>query len=195
MDPIAALILGLFVFLASHSIRIFADGWRTAMVGRLGLLGWKALIAVVSLAGFALLVWGYGASRAAPTVLWLPPLWTRHLAALLTLPALILLVAAYVPGNRFKTLVGHPMVAGTKVWALAHLLANGNLADVLLFGSFLTWAVLSFSASRRRDRSEGRRYPAGPGWRTAVTAVVGVAAWALFATVLHGPLIGVRPFG
>ncbi len=195
MNPTLILIAGLLIFLGTHSIRIFADGWRTAMIARLGALGWKGLIGVLSLLGFGLLVWGYGATRADPVALWLPPLWTRHLAALLTLPAFILVVAAYVPGNRFKTLFGHPMVAGTKAWALAHLLANGNLADVILFGSFLLWAAFSFKASRQRDRSEGRSYPAGPASRTVITVVVGVLVWAVFAMKLHGVLIGVRPFG
>jgi uncharacterized membrane protein len=104
-------------------------------------------------------------------------------------------VAAYVPGNAIKRAIGHPMVAGVKVWALAHLLANGTLADVLLFGTFLAWAVLSFVAARRRDRAAGTTYPAGPGSRTAITVVVGLVAWAVFAFALHRPLIGVAPFG
>lgn len=195
MNPTLTLALGLLVFLATHSVRIFADVWRSAMIARLGALGWKGLIGLTSLLGFGLIAWSYGATRADPSVLWLPPLWTRHLAALLTLPAFILLVSAYVPGNRFKATIGHPMVAGTKVWALAHLLSNGNLADVMLFGSFLVWAALSFSASRQRDRKEGRSYPTGPISRTVITVIAGIVAWAVFAMMLHGPLIGVRPFG
>jgi uncharacterized membrane protein len=104
-------------------------------------------------------------------------------------------VAAYVPGNKLKAVIGHPMVASTKIWALAHLLANGTLAAVVLFGSFLVWAVLSFRTGRRRDRAEGVTYPSGPPSRNLIVLGVGIAAWALFALVLHGWLIGVKPFG
>ena len=142
-----------------------------------------------------LLVIGYGIARQHPVVIYTPPTWSRHLAALLTLPAFVLLAAAYVRGNAIKRAVGHPMVAGVKVWALAHLLANGTLADIVLFGSFLVWAALSFSAARRRDRAEGRVYPIGPSSRTVMTLVFGTIAWAIFAFALHRPLIGVAPFG
>lgn len=195
MNATFVLIFGLIVFLGTHSIRIVADDWRSAMIVRIGELGWKGLIAIVSLVGFGLIVWGYGLTRAEPVALWLPPLWTHSLAALLTLPAFVLLVAAYIPGNRFKTMLGHPMVAGVKIWALAHLLANGTLADVLLFGSFLLWSVFSFRAARRRDRAAAVSYPAGPVSRTIIVVVVGIAAWAIFAMMLHALLIGVRPFG
>jgi len=191
----SALILGLVLFFGTHSVRIVADGWRSAQVARLGLLTWKALYSLVAIAGFVLIVWGYGSARADPVVVFAPPLWTRHLAALLTLPAFILLAAAYVPGTRIKAKVGHPMVAGTKVWAFAHLLANGNLADVLLFGSFLVWAILDYVAARRRDRAAGTVYAAGPIARDLIAVAVGGAAWAAFALWLHALLIGVRPFG
>jgi uncharacterized membrane protein len=136
------LLLGLVLFLGTHSVRIFADGWRAQRVSAMGLNAWKGVYSVVSIAGFVLIVYGYGAARLEPVVLYLPPVWTRHLASLLTIPAFILLVAAYVPGTRIKRAVGHPMVLGVKTWARAHLLANGMLADVLLFGAFLVWAVL-----------------------------------------------------
>lgn len=193
MNAMLIFILGLTVFFASHSIRIFADGWRSAMLARLGELRWKGLISLLSLAGFALLLWGYAQVRAEPPALWTPASWSRLLVPILTLPAFVLVVAAYVPGNRFKTALGHPMLAGTILWALAHLPGNGGRASTVLFGSFLVWALISFAASRRRDRAEGRVYPPGPAWRTAVVVIVGVAAWAVFATVLHGPLIGIRP--
>jgi uncharacterized membrane protein len=189
------LILGLVLFLGVHSTRIVADGWRTATIARVGEKPWKGIYSLLSIAGFVLLVIGYGAARQSPVVLFAPPVWTRHLAALLTIPAFVLLAAAYVPGNAIKRAVGHPMMAGVKVWALAHLLANGTLADVLLFGTFLAWAVLGFIAARRRDRASGTTYPAGPGSRTAIAVVVGLVAWAVFAFALHRPLIGVAPFG
>ena len=189
------LVLGLILFLGAHSTRALADGWRSAMIARLGEGTWKGMYSLLSLAGFVLICYGYGLARAEPVVLWVPPVWTRHLAAVLTIPAFILLAAAYVPGNRIKAAVGHPMVAGVKVWALAHLLANGNLADVLLFGSFLIWAVLSFRAARGRDRAAGTRYPAGLASRTLATIGIGLVAWAAFAFALHGWLIGVKPLG
>ena len=189
------LILGLVLFLGVHSTRIVADSWRTATIARVGEKPWKGIYSLLSIAGFVLLVIGYGAARQSPVVLYAPPVWTRHLAALLTIPAFVLLAAAYVPGNAIKRAVGHPMMAGVKVWALAHLLANGTLADFLLFGTFLSWAVLGFIAARRRDRASGTTYPAGPGSRTAIAVVAGLVAWAVFAFALHRPLIGVAPFG
>jgi uncharacterized membrane protein len=189
------LLIGLALFLGVHSTRIVADGWRSATIARVGATPWKGIYSLLSIAGFVLLVIGYGAARQAPVVLFAPPVWTRHLAALLTLPAFVLLAAAYVPRNAIKRAVGHPMLAGVKVWALAHLIANGTLADLLLFGTFLAWAVLGYIAARRRDRAAGTTYPAGPGARTAITVVVGLVAWAVFAFALHRPLIGVAPFG
>ena len=191
----AALLLGLLVFLGVHSVRIFADGWRSAQIARAGTGAWKAIYSIVSLAGFAMIVWGYGQTRLAPVDLWFPPAWSRHAAALLTLPAFVLLAAAYVPGTRIKAAVGHPMVAGVKLWAFAHLLSNGRLGDVVLFGAFLAWAIADFIASRRRDRAAGTRYPAGPVSRDVLAVAIGVVAWAAFAFALHGWLIGVRPFG
>lgn len=188
------LVLGLLLFLGAHSVRVFADGWRTRMRARLGERGWKGLYTLVSLAGFVLIVWGYGQAREAPAVLWTPPLAMRHVAALLTLVSFVLLAAAYVPRNGLKARLHHPMMLAVKVWALAHLLANGTLADLLLFGGFLLWAVLAFRAARRRDRAEGTPYPAGTGAGTAGAVAVGVAVWLLFAFWAHGALIGVAPF-
>jgi uncharacterized membrane protein len=189
------LILGLGIFLGTHSVRIFADGWRSARIAAMGLNAWKGAYTIASLVGFALIVWGYGAARADPVVLYSPPLWTRHLAALLTVPAFVLLAAAYVPGTRIKRVVGHPMVAGVKVWAFAHLIANGTLADVVLFGAFLVWSIVDYLSARRRDRAAGIVYVVGPITRDVTAVVVGLVAWAVFALWLHGPLIGVRPFG
>ncbi len=191
----SALILGLLMFLGMHSARIVAEGWRTQVIAQRGPNAWKGLYTVVSLVGFGLIIWGYGQARLTPVVLWESPVWTRHLAALLVLVALVLLTAAQVPGNSIKARLHHPMVLGVKVWALAHLLANNTLADVLLFGSFLVWAVLDFRSSRQRDRAAGTVYPPGSASRTAVVVVVGVGVWALFAFGLHTLLFGVRAIG
>lgn len=189
------LILGLVIFLGVHSVRIVADPWRTQTRKRVGDAAYKAMISLLSLLGFVLIVWGFGVVREAPVMLWIPPRGMRHAASLLTLVAFVLLAAAYVPGNAIRARVHHPMVLGVMAWALAHLLATGSVAHVLLFGSFLLWSVLSFMAARRRDRSAGIRYPAGTASGTAITVVAGVMAWAAFAFKLHGLLIGIRPLG
>lgn len=189
------LILGLILFLGAHSVRIFAEGFRIRAIARLGENGWKGAYSVVSLIGFLLIIWGYGEARAVLPELWAPPVWTRHLASLLTLPAFILLAAAYVPATRIKAAVGHPMVLSVKLWALAHLLANGRASDVALFGAFLLWAILDYRAARARDRAEGKAPVTGTTARDLTAVLVGTAAWAAFAFVLHGWLIGVKPFG
>ncbi len=189
------LIAGLLVFLGVHSLRIFADGWRTAQIARMGRLPWRGVYSLVSLAGFALIVWGFGMARLDPIMVWAPPTYMRHVAALLVLIAFILVTAAYVPGNGIKSRVGHPMLAGVKLWAFAHLLANGTLNDIILFGTFLIWAIVLFVVSRRRDRAAGVSYPTFGTGRAALTVAIGAVAWALFAHVLHRLLIGVNPFG
>ena len=186
------LILGLAVFLGAHSVRIFAEDWRTGTVARVGENPWKGIYSLISIAGFALLVWGYGQARLTSGLLYEPPLTLRHATWLFTLVSFVLLAAAYVPGNHIKAAVGHPMVAGVALWAFAHLLSNGRAADVILFGAFLAWAILDFVAARKRDRAAGTRYAAGSAARTAMTVVAGIAAWAAFAIWAHGWLIGVK---
>lgn len=189
------LVLGLVLFLGAHSVRIFGEGWRTATVARIGPGAWKGLYSLVSLAGFVLIVIGFRAARADTLVLWVSPTWMRHLTGLLVLLAMVMLVAAYVPRNSIKARLHHPMVLAVKTWAFAHLLAVGALADVVLFGAFLLWAVLDFRSSRQRDRAAGTVYPPGTAASTALTVAGGLIAWSVFALLLHGPLIGVRPFG
>jgi uncharacterized membrane protein len=190
------LMAGLVLFLGAHSVRVFANGWRTAMVAKVGEKPWKGAYSLLSLAGFALIVVGYGVARSNPVILWnTPPVAMRHVAALLTLVAFVLVTAAYVPGNQLKAKLHHPMILGVKVWALAHLLANNTLADLVLFGGFLAWAVLDFRAARQRDREQRTVYPAGSVSRTAIAVVVGGLLWALFAMWLHRALIGVPPMG
>ena len=189
------LILGLFVFLGAHSVRLVAADWRAQTRARIGVLPWKGLYSVVSVIGFGLLVWGFGLARQQPVALWTPPPGMRHLASLLSLISFVLLTAAFVPGNSIKARVHHPMVLGVKVWALAHLLSNGNLAHVVLFGSFLGWAIWDYQAARRRDQAAGTRYPGGTPGATGVAVAVGVGVWIVVTLWLHGQLIGVRPLG
>ena len=188
------LVLGLAVFLGVHSVRIVADDWRSARIAAMGEARWKLAYSVIALVGLVLIVYGYGQARQATVLLYAPPIWMRHVAALLSLPAFMLIAAAYVNGTRIKARVGHPMILGVKLWAVAHLLANGTAADVVLFGAFLVWAVLDYVAARRRDRVAGTVYAIGPVSRDLIAIGAGGLAWALFGFVLHAPLIGVRPF-
>jgi uncharacterized membrane protein len=189
------LVIGLVLFLGVHSVRIFAEPWRRATIARVGEGKWKGLYSLLSIAGFVLIVWGYGLARQDPVVLWTPPTAMRHVASLLTLVAFVLLFAAYVPRNGIKSRVHHPMVLAVKVWAFAHLLSNGTLADVLLFGGFLAWAVLDFRAARARDRAAGTVYAPGSLAGALAAVAVGTAGWAAFAFWLHAAWIGVAPFG
>ena len=190
-----ALILGLLLFLGMHSVRIFAEGWRTQVIAQRGPAVWKGLFTVVSVVGLGLIVWGYGQARLSPQVLWASPVWTRHSAGLLMWLALVLLVAAYYPRNPIKARLHHPMVLAVKVWALAHLLANNTVTDGLLFGSCLVWAVLDFRSSRQRDRAAAVRYAAGTAAAGVGTVLVGTLLWVALAFWGHALLFGVRPFG
>lgn len=199
------LILGLVLFLGAHSTRIFADGWRTQTMEAWGEKPFKGVIALVSLVGLCGLIVGYAQVRMEPVVIWQPPIATRHISLLLMLFASILLVAAYIPANHFKVRLGHPMVLSVKVWALAHLLANGNLADLVLFGTFLAWSVLNFKSARARDRARAESQalvldesvqPTLPKTSaTLIAIVVGVGLWALITFVLHAKVVGVSPMG
>ena len=206
------LILGLILFLGAHSVRIWADGWRDQTIEAYGEKAFKGVYALVSILGFYLLVVGYGEARLQTVALWNPPIFTKHISMLLMLLSSILLVATYIPRNHFKMRLGHPMVLSVKVWALSHLLANGNLADLVLFGSFLIWAVLNFRSARARDRalllnlnvteeaaaeplteSESAHQPKL--LSTIITLVGGIAIWALITFVLHAKIVGVSPMG
>jgi len=187
--------LGLLLFLVVHSIRIFADGWRMQEVKRWGEARWKLLHTLVSLIGVGLLIWGFRAARAESSLLWTPPRAMKHAASVLNLVAFVFVAAAYVPGNRIKAELGHPMVLGTMIWALAHLLANGTVVHAILFGGFLLWAALDFSALRRRDRLAGIRYPVLGRSRDFLAVGAGAIAWFVFARFGHLWLIGVSPLG
>jgi uncharacterized membrane protein len=191
----ALLILGLVMFLGVHSIRIYADNWRTSMVQRMGPLPWKGLYTILSIVGFVFLVIGFRHARQESLVLYVTPDWMKHVTAVLMMLSMTLFFAPYIPRNWFKAKFHHPQVLAVKTWAIAHLLSVGVLADVVLFGAFLLWAVLSFSAARRRDRANNVVYPPGNAVGTTIAIAVGLVAWSVFALLLHGPLIGVRPLG
>ncbi len=188
-----ALIAGLVIFLGVHSIAFAAPELRNRMVHRWGEGVWKGLHGLISLAGLVLVIHGFGLARRAPVVLYAPPGWMRDLAFLFMLPVFPLLIAAYLPG-RIKTAARHPMLAAVKFWAFAHLLANGTLADALLFGGFLAWAVLDRISLKRRAPQPLRTAPAGR-FNDAVAVVLGLALYISFIAWAHARLFGVSPFG
>lgn len=182
------LLIGLLIFLGVHSVRIVADDWRGAQIQRMGELPWKAAYSVASILGLALVIWGYGQTRLDPVWVWQPPVALSHVVSLFMIPAFVLLVAAYVPRNHLKARLGHPMILAVKLWAFAHLLANGRLGDIVLFGAFLVWAIFDFRSARRRPQDEVAA-PSAAG--TITTVVIGLVAYLVFAFYLHTWLIGV----
>ena len=188
------LVLGLIVFLGVHSVSIVAPGWRDAQIAQRGERVWKGAYAVVSLVGFVLLIYGYGLVRQTPVVLYTPPQALRHVALLLMVPVFPLLFAAYLPG-RIQRAVKHPMLLAVKFWALAHLLANGTLADMLLFGAFLLWAVADRISVKRR--AVPHQVPGAPasGFNDVAALVGGLVVYVVFVFWAHVWLIGVSPIG
>lgn len=187
------LVLGLIVFLGTHAFSM-ARKARASLVGRIGEGAYKGLYSLVSAVGIVLIAIGFGRYRAEGYIpVWDPPVWTRHLALLLVWFAFVALAAAYLPG-RIKRALKHPMLAAVKVWALAHLLANGDLGSILLFGSFLVWAVLARISAKRRDVAAEHGAPRGSAHETRndiLAVVVGTAVYLAFMFWLHPLLIGV----
>lgn len=195
------LILGLVLFLGVHSVSIVAPAGRDRWVARMGEGAWKGLYTLVSVAGLALIVWGYGLARENPVLLYSLPGSMRHVAALLLLPVFVLLIAAYLPG-RIQRATKHPMLLAVKLWALGHLLAQsatgGTLADVLLFGGFLLWAAADRVSLKRRMLAGRIRFTPGLPATAANDAIAVVGGLALYGVTVmwaHAHLFGVRPFG
>jgi len=186
-------IAGLALFLGMHSAQALYPTLRAAAIARIGVLGWKGLYSVVSLFGFVLLVQGYGDARPESVVIWNPPVALMHASAVLNIVAFVLLAASGVPGNAIRARIGHPMTVGAKVWALAHLLANGDSVSMLLFGAVLVWAVLVFRAARRRQPAPGASITTNTS-ATLATVLIGAGAGIWFAFIGHAMLIGVAPF-
>ena len=183
-------IAGLILFFAVHSISIVNVGWRDAMAERLGTTAWRTLYSVASLAGLVLLIWGYGLARSDPVILYSPPAWLLHVNFLLMLFVFPLFMASLLPG-RIKTAVKHPVFASVKIWAFAHLLTNGALADVLLFGCFLAWAVAGRISMKHRRNRPVPGFPASPA-NDLIAVVVGLLLYLAFIMTLHDWLIGVE---
>jgi uncharacterized membrane protein len=187
----ATLIIGLVLFLGAHSISIINASWRNRVVERIGVLPWQGLYSLIAIAGFILIINGYSIAKLDAVILYQPPTWLRHVALLLMVFVFPLLLATYLPG-RIKTATKHPMLTATKTWALAHLLANGGLADAVLFGSFLVWAVVDRISLKRRTPLP---VPGAPPSRLndAIAVVFGLGLYVAFLFWLHARLFGVSP--
>ncbi len=193
--PMLTLLFGLFLFIGIHSLQVLAPDWRSQQRERWGEWGYKGLYSLIAGIGLVLIVIGYGQARAEPVLLWTPPRALVHISFLLMWVSMVLLVAAYVPHNSIRQRLGHPMTLGVKTWALGHLLANGTLADMMLFGTFLIWSVLVFRSARRRPARASTASTGSP-LATPLVLLAGSALWALFLWGgLHARWIGVAPLG
>lgn len=188
------LVIGLALFFAIHLVPANVE-LRNGLIARFGERGYKLIFAVVSLAGLVIIVLGYHKLQLHPgknSQLWDPPVWTRHIAVALMLPAIIALVAAYVP-SRIHTMLKHPMLVAIKIWALAHLIANGDLGSLLLFGSFLAFAVYDRISVKRRHALGPLGTKTGPPMNDAIVLVAGTALYLVILLWAHQLIIGVPP--
>ncbi len=189
----ATLVLGLVIFLGLHSTRIFAEPLRAQAIARLGEGPWKGIYSLLSAIGFVLIVWGFAQARFSAPALWTPPPGARHATILLMLVSMLLLGGYFFKQSHIAVAVHHPMVWSVAVFGLAHLIANGSAADVVLFGAFFIWALADLMSSYARDRRNSVVYPE-PGWGATIGAIVlGLALWAVIAFWLHFWLFGVAP--
>jgi uncharacterized membrane protein len=187
------LIFGLILFLGIHSAGFLAPSLRNGLIARVGENGWKGIAGFVALIGFAMVVWGYGDMRIAPVAIWAPPVWTRHLALLLMLPVFPLLVATYLPG-RIQRATKHPTLIAVILWGSAHLLANGNLADIVLFGSFLAWASIDRISLMFRTAPPVQGAPESKS-NDAIAISIGVMLYFAFLFGAHAWMFGISPLG
>ena len=188
----ALFLIGLIIFLGSHSTRIFAESWRNQMIDRIGEVKWKGLYTIISLIGFIIMVIGYGQARQSTVVLWQPNDALIYIALVLNLIAFIFLAGSSPSNNAIRLKLKHPMILGVKVWALAHLLSNGTLVNLILFGAFLIWAVLDFRSARKRPILIPEKAIVSTK-ATVITIASGVILWIIFIFGLHQYLIGVSP--
>ncbi|WP_157018204.1 NnrU family protein [Mesorhizobium xinjiangense] len=184
------LILGLILFLGIHSVRIFAPEWAGAREKSMGEGPWKGTYSLVSAIGLVLIIWGYSLAWPVAPVIYEPPVWMKHLTALLMLFAFIAIMVYTVPAGRLKPMLKHPMLVAVKIWAVAHLLANGDLASILLFGSFLVWAVLDRISVKRRGAAIAA---AGPVRNDLIAVAAALVLYGLFVWRLHLWLFGAVP--
>jgi uncharacterized membrane protein len=188
------MILGLILFLGVHTLTTQRD-LRARFIASMGEGGYKIFYALVSIAGLALIGWGFADYRATGWIdIWNPPKAFKHITAALMLPAVILVVASYLRGRIYTTLK-HPMLAGVKLWAVAHLLANGDLGSIILFGSFLAWAVFDRISLKRRPDAGAPPIPVGGPGNDLIAIAVGIVAYLALAFAFHPVVIGVPVFG
>ena len=188
------LVMGLVIFFFVHSVRLVAPNWREKSMAIHGEMRWKMRFGMITLIAVGLIVMGYSQARLEPVWLWFPPVWTRHLAGLLVLVALFFVGSALVPHTTMKKKVGYPMLIAIKIWAFAHLISNGSLADVILFGSFLVWSIVSFAVYRRRDRKAGMVRDQESGVQFDLAAFTfAMVTWFAIAFYLHQAIVGVSP--
>ena len=188
------MILGLVLFLGAHTLTTRRE-LRSDIIATTGESGYKIGYALVSLAGLALIVWGFAHYRATEwRPIWTPPTFLKHLNVALMLPAVILVVAAYLRG-RIYTAVKHPMLTGVKLWAFGHLLANGDLGGIILFGSFLAWAVYDRISLKRRADAGSPPIPVGGATNDLIAIVVGIIVYLALAFAFHPVVIGVPVMG
>ncbi len=190
----AILILGIVIFLGIHLVKSFAPGVRAAVMARGGKGLWMAIHGGSALIGLCLIAYGFDASRATSGLLYNPPKFLTHIALTLLLIATICLVAAYLPAGKIRTATKHPAVLAIKIWALSHLLCNGETNSVLLFGTFLAWGVILRISMKRRFRAGEITYPPFVSYRYDLIAIVlGLAVYGVIVWKLHELVIGVAP--
>ena len=188
------LVLGLVVFLGAH-VFVTLRGPRAAVIERLGEWPYKGLMSLVSLAGLILIGYGFGRYRATGWIdVWSPPGWTYYVTQLLMWPASIFVVAAYSRGNIWRTLK-HPMLVGVKTWAVAHLISNGDLGSIVLFGAFLAWAVYDRITLKRRTDPGALPIPVGGRRNDVIALVVGTILYLVLGLVFHPMVVGIPVFG
>ena len=183
------LILGLAIFLGIHSVQMLAPNWREETILKMGKHGWRGLYSLLSIGGLAMIVWGFGEARPDAPDLYYAPSWMPHLTMMLTLVAFVFLVAGNLPTGYIKARLKHPMVTGVIIWAFAHLMMNGDLASVLLFGSILVWAIWNRINVERRSSAA---LVAGSIFPDIFALIIGLGLWMLMLHGLHGMLIGVE---
>ena len=191
---LSAMILGLVLFLGVHILTTRRD-LRARFIAATGEGAYKGIYSLVSLAGLALIVWGFAAYRSAGMIeIWSPPAAFKHITEALMLPAVILVAASYIRGRIYTTLK-HPMLAGIKLWAAAHLLVNGDIGSIILFGSFLAWAVFDRISLKHRADAGAPPIPVGGAGNDLIAVAVGFVAYLALGFVFHPVVIGVPVFG
>jgi uncharacterized membrane protein len=191
---LVSLVLGLVLFIGTH-VFVTLRPQRAALIGAIGETKYKALFTILAIAGIALIAWGYGDYRDTEWIdVWNPPKWTRHVTVLLTWPAIICLTATYIPGDIKRTLK-HPTLVAVKLWALAHLISNGDLGSIILFGSLLAWAVYDRITLKSRSDPGGPPIPVGGRRNDIIAVIVGTIFYLAIGLVFHPLAIGVPAFG